>query len=323
MKVFLCAFLLAPLVAGAAILPDAIGAYQKKSSSPATVADRAVWDEYGLKETEAATYENGGKLFTLAAYRLQDSTAALAAFDWQRNAKATASKAAALAAETADSLLLVRGSYLLSFQGDKPAQPELDALTSGLRNVDTTSLPTLPGFLPSDNLIPNSERYITGPVGLERFYPGIPPSVASFRMGAEAQSGVFRTPKGEMTLVIFNYPTQQIAMQKIGEFEKLPGAVAKRSGPLVAVILSPPDPDAAERLLSQVRYEAAVTLSEYVPTRRDNIGDLVVNAFVLIGILLAFSLFSGLFFGGFRALFRRLRKGEEPEAMISLHLESR
>jgi hypothetical protein len=322
MRFFACALLL-PLMAGAAILPDSIGPYQKMSAPRNAVIDRQIWDEYGLKDTETVIYENGGKQFSVTAYQLQDSTAALAAFDWQRNAKATPSKAASLAAETDDTLLLVRGNYLLSFNGYKPAQAELDALTGGLRNVDTTSLPTLPGFLPSENRVPNSERYITGPVSLEKFYPGIPPSVASFRLGAEAQSGVFRTPKGEMALAIFNYPTQQMAMQKIGDFEKLPGAVAKRSGPLVAVIVSPPDADAAERLLSQVRYQAEVTRSEYVPTQRDNIGNLVINAFILIGILLVFSTVSGLFAGGFRILLRRRRKGEEAEPMISLHLEGR
>src|SRR5208282_1736988 len=115
----------------------------------------------------------------------------------------------------------------------------------------------------------------------------------AFHFGAEAQLGVFHTPKGDATMVIFNYPSPQIAMQRIPDFQNLPGSIAKRSGPLVAVVLTPPDPDYAEKLLSQVRYQAQVTLDEYVPTRRDNIGDLVINAFVLIGILLAFSVISG------------------------------
>ena len=63
-----------------------------------------------------------------------------------------------------------------------------------------------------------------------------------------------------------------------------------------------------------------MTLDEYVPTRRDNIGSLLLNAFILIGILLAFSLVSGLALGGFRAFMRRGNKGEEADAMISLHL---
>ena len=90
---------------------------------------------------------------------------------------------------------------------------------------------------------------------------------------------------------------------------------------MVAVVLSPPDPDFAERLLSGIRYQAEVTRDEYVPTRRDNIGNLLLNAFILIGILLAFSVVSGLALGGFRALVRRGHKGEEPDAMITLHLE--
>ena len=72
-----------------------------------------------------------------------------------------------------------------------------------------------------------------------------------------------------------------------------------------------------------MRYEAAITRSEYVPTRRDNIGNLVINAFVLIGILLAFAVVSGLFVGGFRAWLRRGKRGQELEPMIMLHLERR
>ena len=171
--------------------------------------------------------------------------------------------------------------------------------------------------------MPDSERYIIGPASLRKFNPGIPPSVAAFHLGAEAQLGVFHSPKGDMVLTIFNYPTPQIAMQQAASLGKIPGAEVKRSGPLVAVILSPPDPDAAERLLAQVRYRAEVTRDEHVPTLRDNIGNLVVNAFVLTGLLLAFCVVSGLALGGFRAFLRRFRKGEDPEAMITLHLERR
>lgn len=324
---FLLAALLLPGLATAAIWPDAIGPYHRAGPSghtvPVTLTDRAVWDEYGLKDSEAARYQNGGAEFTATAYRLQDPTGALAAFQWQRGSKAAPSKLAALAAEPPGGVLLVHGNYLLSFTGYKPTTPELDALIESLHNIDTTALPTLPGFLPARDLVPNSERYIIGPASLQKFGPGIPPSAAAFHFGAEAQLGVFRAPKGEMALTIFNYPTHQIAMQQVAGFEKLPGAVVKRSGPLVAVILSPADPDAAERLLSQVRYQADVTRDERIPTRLDNIAWDILNIFLLIGILLVFSTLSGLAVGGFYALRRCLRKGEEPEPMITLHLEQR
>jgi hypothetical protein len=317
---FLLTALLLPALAAAAILPDTVGAYQRGATSKPALSDGPVWDECGLKDSETAVYQAGADKFTVTAYQLQDTTGSLAAFDWQRPAGAVPSTAAKLAAETPDGVLLVFGNYLLRFTRHKPSKEELDGLTAALGNVDTTVLPVLPGYLPSDGLVRNSERYIVGPAGLQKFAPGIPPAVAAFHFGAEAQAGVFHSPKGDAPMVIFNYPTPQIAMQRIPDFEKLPGVVAKRSGPLVALVLSPPDPDYAEKLLSQVRYQAQVTRDEYVPTRRDNIGVVVINAFILFGILGAFSVISGLVFGGYRALRRHGRHGEEPDAMITLHL---
>jgi hypothetical protein len=317
----LAAGLLAAMLGRGAILPETIGPHQRAAVSQPDLADRAVWNEYGLQASESAEYENGASRFTAAAYQLRDSTGAMAAFDWQRPANSTASPAASQAVETSDGLLLAHGSYLLSFKGYKPTAADIDGLTAALKNVDTTSLPALPGFLPLTGLVPNSERYVTGPAAMQRFDPGIPPSVAAFHLGTEGVLATFRGPKGDMTLAIFNFPTPQIAMQKIAEFEKLPGAVAKRSGPLVAVTLNPPDADAAERLLGEVHYQAAVTRDERVTTRKDNIGDLIVNAFELIGILLVFSAVSGLAVGGFRSAFRRFRKTPEPESVITLHLK--
>ena len=92
---------------------------------------------------------------------------------------------------------------------------------------------------------------------------------------------------------------------------------------MVAVILSPANQDAAEKLLSLIRYQADVTLDERVTTRRDNIGNLVINAFVLIGILLVFTVVGGLAFGSVRAFLRRGGRGEAADAMIVLHLHDR
>jgi hypothetical protein len=321
---FLLAALLAPTLCLGAIWPENIGAWKRAATMQTTLFDRPIWDEYGLKESESARYENGSEDFTVTGYRLQDTTGAMAAFDWQRPPKSNASPLAPLAAETGDGgggLLVVNGNYLLSFTGHKPDAAELGAVFDGLRNVDTTVLPTLPGNLPARDRVANSERYITGPASLLKFTPGIPPSVAAFHYGAEGQLGVFHGPKGDMGLVIFSYPTPQIAMLKETEFRGIPGGnLVKRSGPLVAVVLAPTDPDAAERLLSQVKYEASVTLDQWVPSHRDNIGNLVINAFVLIGILLGFSIVSGLAFGGWRAFRRRGNRGEEADALTSLHL---
>jgi len=315
------ALLVAPCLLAASMLPDTIGAAHRAGEHQPALTDRAVWDEYGLKTWEAATYKADRASFTVTAWQLGDPTAALAAFDWQRPENAMPSRLARLAAITKDGALVAMGQYLIQFAGYQPAADELAACLESLKNLDTTALPLLPGYLPTEGRVPNSERYITGPASLARFFPGIAPSVAGFHLDAEAQLGVFRSPKGALTMAIFNYPSPQIARQKVSEFEQTPGAMVKRSGPLIAVLLSPADRDMAESLLARVRWQAEVTRDEYVPTQRDNPGNLLLTIFKLIGILLLFAILSGLLLGATRVFMRWIRHGEEPEVMISLHLD--
>lgn len=319
----ICLFLLFPALSVAGVWPDTFGAFHRTASQPVQVSDRPLWDEYGLQQAEQAQYESGSLKFTATAYQLQDSTGALGAFDWQRPSGSHASALGKLAVETGDSAMLAHGNYVLLFQGHKPTVAEINHLFQTLPKLDQSPLPTLSGYLPENKLVPNSERYVMGPVGLEKFNPGIPPSTAAFHVGAEGQLGSFQTLKGEMKLAIFSYPTPQIARERLVDFQRISGAVAKRTGPLVAVILAPTSPDDAERLLAQVRYEPNITWDERVPTRRDNIGDLVINAFELIAILLAFCLVAGLAYGGIRSLRGRSGPAGGAEAVISLHLMDR
>ena len=80
----------------AAILPDAIGPYHRVSTSQPAIEARDLWDEYGLRDYESGVYENGGAKMTATAYQLQDSTGAMAAFDWLRPETAKVSRAARL-----------------------------------------------------------------------------------------------------------------------------------------------------------------------------------------------------------------------------------
>jgi hypothetical protein len=64
-------------------------------------------------------------------------------------------------------------------------------------------------------------------------------------------------------------------------------------------------------------------MQEHIPTKRDNIGNLVVNAFILTGILLVFCIVAGFAVGGFRILKRRGKDNPDADVMIRLHLENR
>jgi hypothetical protein len=315
--------LLLPIACFGGIWPDNFGAFHRTSNKPVVVADRPLWDECSLQQAEQAEYESEARKFTGTGYRLQDSTGALAAFDWQRASDGKPSALSKLAVESGDSVTLAYGNYLLKFEGYKPSAGEIGTLVQTLPKLEQSPLPALSSYLPDKGLVPNSERYILGPVGLDKFAPAVSPSTAAFHFGTEAQLGIFRVPSGDMKLAIFSYPTPQIARERIVDFQRISGAMAKRAGPLVAVVLSPPNADDAERLLAQIRYSPAITLDERVPGARDNIGNLVVNIFRLTGILLVFCLVAGLSFGGFRALFRRAGPSGDAEGVISLHLMDR
>ena len=56
-----------------------------------------------------------------------------------------------------------------------------------------------------------------------------------------------------------------------------------------------------------MNYEAEVTWNEATSlSKRDNIGNLIVAVFALIGIILLISLIFGVFFGGIRIVVKRL-----------------
>jgi len=310
------------LLAGAAygaIFPDQAGEFKKGPPKTIGVPDQSLYDEYGLDATEQAEYASGAQHFTATAWRFRDSTGAMALFEARRPAGATPAKLAKLAVQTSDGVIFAYGNYVFQLTGAVPA--DISPLYANLPKLEQSPLPALMADLPVEGLIPNTERYVVGPVSLDRFGPGIAPSVAAFHLGAEAQTGKYRTEKGVLTLTIFNYPTPNMARDRLQEFEKVPGAIARRAGTLVALTLNPPDVDAAERILSRVKYETNIIWNEKVPQNEvKNTARFILNIFVFSGILIAGAAIAGLAYGGFRVVARKLNKGEDPEAMITLHL---
>ena len=294
--------LLAALPAAAAIWPEQLYDHKRTKVEPVTLADKPVWEEYGIEAAERATY-TGATGFTASAYRLKDSTSALAVIQWL-------SKPA-----------LQIGNYVLIFDGDFQLPKQLqDYLTIQLPRLDQAALPTLPDFLPKANLVANSRRFVIGPTSLSQFEPRISPSLAAFSLGAEGQLGRYSSPAGELNLAIFSYPTPQIARERAAEFQKLAGAVVKRSGPLVAVTLAPPDADEAEKLLGKVNYQVNVTWSENVNKAPEgNVGDLLMGAVKLIGALVGFTILAGLGYAGIRITMRKWGITHDEE-MVTLHL---
>lgn len=306
-----------------AILPDTIGAWKRGDPGPATTPDTKVWMEYGLQDAESAPYADGARNFSITAWRFSDATGSMAAFDDLKPADARPAKLWGLAIENDAAQIVSAGNYLFVIKGYQIKPEELSHIVATVPKYEHSPLPTLPKYLPP-GAQPNSDRYIVGPVSLARFVPAIPPSTVGFHFSAEGSLATYG-PKGKATtLIVFSYPTMEMARDRYAAFQKLPGTVAKRTGPLVAVALNAANSDDAEKLLSQVKYEASITVPEPpLPNHKDNTGNLLLNIALLVLVLAGFCVLSGVVVGGLRILVRRAGASGDGNDMISLRLSGR
>jgi hypothetical protein len=291
-------------VLNAAIWPEQIGDLKRGETHAVGAPDPGLWSEYGFDTAEQSQFSGPGRQLSATAWRMKDPTGALAALQSLRLRN--------------EPNFVQLDNYVLQFQGGTLSAAELKQLPNLLPKLDHASLPALPDAIPQDGRVRGSERYILGPVSLERFEPRIPPSMAGFHLGAEGQLAAYKGPKGEDRLIVFSYPTPQIARDRLDAFSKLPGAIAKRSGPLVAIVPAAGDPDAAERLLSQVKYTPLVTWNEAAPKKEANFGDTLTNILILAAVLILSSVLLGVFLGGFRILLNKFGISSADQAFTTL-----
>ena len=197
------------------------------------------------------------------------------------------------AIQNGESTLIHFGNYVIRMDGSFPLEDHVELMLAYLPRVQITAAPPLLSYFPTDQLIPNSTRHVLGPVVLEKLTPEITPSVAAFHFGGEAHYGRYATPSGEHQMLLFNYPTPQISRGQVKEFNKLPNVVAKREGPLIAVVVAPNSADEAQRLLARVRYAAEVTLHHREPGRHENLGNLIYDIVIFCAILIVLMIVGG------------------------------
>jgi len=296
------AIVLASLPAAATMWPDKLGGLDRKSSNE-VAADQYTPDEYGREAAEQADYG----LFQVTGVRYKDSTGAYAA-----------------SLEASDHPIQV-DNYLIACSGKCPT--DLATLAKALPRISHAPLPVLKDYLPPQNKIPNSERYIMGVNGLHSNLPQITDSAVALDFGTEGESARYRLSKGEATLAVFSYPTLEMARQQAPAYEKIPGVVVKRTGSLVALVASAGsnqevDPEAAKKLLAQVNYRGAISFNEPLPLviKPETAANMILGIMTLAGYLLVFCLVSGLAYGAIRVVARRFGYSSAQESMTTLDL---
>ncbi len=318
--------LLPPDFAGWTKAPGSTAGSDPRQADPSAPA---LLREYGFADFETATYRRDERQFTMRAARFADASGAYGAFTYYKLPQMQFEDIGSQGASADRQVLFYRGNVLVTAMLDKVtamSAAELRALAEALPQPsrrETSSPPTLPTYLPKSRYVRNSARYVVGPVGLAAVEAPLPAALVDFSVSPEVVLGQYQTASGTATLLLISYPTPQIATERLKAIEASrppapqassqpeaapgrPAFSAKRSGPLVAVVTGEATAEEARSLLAAVNYDAEVTWNENTfLSKRDNIGNLLLAIFTLVGFLLAFALVMGVAFGGVRILAKR------------------
>jgi len=316
------------------VLPSSFAGWHKAAggkttSDPAAIdsANPGVLKEYGFNAGEVAQYTRDGRTLTIRAARFNDATGAFGAFTFNRAPEMEQEKVGEGAASAGNRVLFFRGNALIDANFEKTSAmsvAELRSLAEALPPApkEAATLPNLTGYLPQQNLVKGSARYILGPAAMARTDS---PSLADFTRSAEVAVGNYTTSLGTASLFVISYPTNQIAADELKLAQAAaPDATIRRTGPMLVVARGPISPSEARSLTESVNYDANVTWNERTKFDKfDNIGVLVISAAMLVAVLVVITLAGGFMVGGMRVWLRRGKpEGAQGDDFIKLDLKS-
>ncbi len=311
---FVLAFLTCAALSPAAILHDAMGAFERGEESAYEPQDAALFKEFGFEQGGRAEYRTAdGLAVDVRVLQFYDDTGAFAAYQWLRPAGAEAVVQGERAAQKGNYTLVHFGNYLLELTGDLPESDDIEVALAYLPRPKLTGDPPVLEYVPDESLRADSARYVLGPESLAKAAPMLPPSVVGFHFGTEGHYGVYDTPAGELRMIILSYPSSPISRGQIEGFYGLENVVAKRDGPLISVVLDPSSPDEAQRLLASIRYKADVTRTHQPPQRYDSLKNIVLDSLLLCGILAVLMVIGGILV----AVTRRLAGKVAPTSILA------
>ena len=326
-----------------------------RSDNPvvADAANAAVLKEYGFVRFEKAAYtRDDGRNLEVKAAVFEDASGAYGAFTYYATDDMREETVGAQAAFLNNRVLFYQGNVLVDASFDRMSAMsaaqlrELAGLLPTARG-NKGNPPTLQGYLPKrafdKDFDKRTTKYILGPAALDRCGSPLAASMVDFGSGAEVAMGKYAAAAGEATLMLIEYPTPQIAAERLRQIDashqvtqQQPGVASivdvgpffdTRTGPILVIAAGPLSESEARALMSSVSYEADVTWNEntYV-SKKDNLANFLVNAILLCAIVIGLALVAGIAFGGVRLLVKRFFPDSvfdrrETMEIISLHLE--
>jgi hypothetical protein len=286
--------------------------------------DAAVMKEFGFKCVESVPYGHSvtsKEVLSVTLYQMVDPTAAYGAFTYMRPENMPSSKLTQYAAVSPTRALVVVGNFLLDVTGQRVNQSTaaLQALVTSVKpKADPRPYPSIAEHLPPNGLIPGSERYALGPLVLQKYLPVSSGDWIGFSQGAEAVLARYRKGGQEVTVLIAEYPTQQIAAKRFDAMtsvvhpnpptpENLNRVVGSlREADLIALAFAPRAGAFPDGLLREINFGHYVTSNEgKFKATELSMPVYIVGAFVGAGAIMLLAIFSGLGFALVRIVVKK------------------
>ena len=278
--------------------------------------DPEVEREYGVKAPELRTYQLGaaGKQQTQVVVEpATDVTSAYGLLTFYTRPGMSPPVGIELAVSNPDGVLMARGNNFIRFirSKDSTLSPkDFDALLVfvGGKKPSDSARKSLPSPMPSNGLIPGTEKYLLGWEAAKRVLPNFRTDLIGFEQSAEVQLGEYKTEKGSATLVSISYPTPKIARIRFGSLSNFLGlnhengtsaVYGVRRGSYVFLALNAGSQEAGSALLNLFQVTHGVSWDQkYISERTFTLQlvHMILAIFLLTAFLIALCIGVGILF---------------------------
>lgn len=281
--------------------------------------------EDGAESVERLSYTNGTDTLLVTLYRLKDASAAYGAYSFLRTPEMAGAKLTEHSSLSQGHALILTGNFVVDVSGKdiQHKTSDLKLLTAQINQKAEAGLyPALWQYLPLDGIVSHSDRYILGPVALHQELPLAEGDWPGFSSGAEAELARYRVSGQELTLLLVEYPTPQIASKQLEAVDRRfnlnssaqdgrPTLFAQQTSSLVAFVAGARSQTIADTLFQNVKYHADLTWNEpSFSYTQPGWGTILVGIIFGTGILCVFALASGLAFGILRIVVKHFWPGK-------------
>lgn len=316
-------------------LPDRVAAPggEWAATGPATTIVRAPWSkeptdeiltEYGLRELHRRNYRRNGSQVTVEIFSARQTAGAYGLWTFLRRQTGRVEQ------YVHHGKVVIRLAPLVKEAGLPADVSALAESLPGILGESDRQLPVLPAHLPhstGSGMISGSEVYLVGPQALARDPEfGARSQLIDYSGLPEVVTADYQTGNSTVRLLLAEFHTPQSASDHLSRWQGAvtdSSRVVRRIGNYIAELAGTSDPQVAESILGQIKYEQKVFWAgrkisdiplEYRPLdpavlrEATRTGSIIVRSLIWVGVMLLLTVGVGLLVGGIFFYWRRFRQ---------------